>query len=73
MKYIEISSAILLDRFRVGVKTGEIKPFNVIIEDIDGKIYKDTCTEKGKFDGDAYNAQILDLYSSNLDKLIDCN
>ena len=47
-KYIEISSMLLLDRFRVGVKRKEIPQFNLIVEDLDGTIYEDICTENGK-------------------------
>lgn len=47
MKCIEISSHLLLYRFRVGVKRGEIKSFNLIVEDIDGQIYEDIVSIDG--------------------------
>ena len=49
-KYIEISSSILLNRFRVGVKKNEIKQFNLIVEDSDGKIYEDIVSIDGCLD-----------------------
>lgn len=68
-KYIEISSMLLLDKFRVGVKRKEIPQFNLIVEDLDGKIYEDICTEYGKFDGEAYKAKVLGILDNNLDIL----
>ena len=68
-KYIEISSMLLLDKFRVGVKRKEISQFNLIVEDSDGKIYQDICTEYGKFNGEAYNAKVLGILDNNLDIL----
>lgn len=68
-KYIEISNMLLLDKFRVGVKRKEIPQFNLIIEDLDGKIYEDICTEYGKFDGEAYKAKVLGILDNNLDIL----
>lgn len=68
-KYIEISSMLLLDKFRVGVKRKEIPQFNLIVEDLDGKIYEDICIEYGKFDGEAYKAKVLGILDNNLDIL----
>ena len=49
-KYIEISSSLLLNRFRVGVKKNEIKQFKLIVEDSDGKIYEDIVSIDGCLD-----------------------
>ena len=49
-KYIEISSMLLLDKFRVGVKRKEISQFNLIVEDSDGKIYEDIVSIDGCLD-----------------------
>lgn len=46
-KYIEISSSLLLNRFKVGVKRKEIAQFNLIVEDHDGKIYEDIVSIDG--------------------------
>lgn len=70
MKYIEISNSHLLDRFRVGVYKKEITVFNLIVEDLDGKIYEDICTGDGKFDGAAFNSKILCLTANHLDILL---
>ena len=69
LKYIEISSNLLLYRFRVGVNRGEIKPFNLIVEDFDGQIYEDIC-EDGKLNGKAFNSKILCRFDNYLDALI---
>ena len=69
MKCVEISNMLLLDKFRVGVKRKEIPQFNLIVEDLDGKIYEDICTEYGKFDGEAYKAKVLGILDNNLDIL----
>ena len=47
MKYVEISSLQLLNRFRLGIKNGEIKQCNLIVEDLDGKIYEDIISISG--------------------------
>lgn len=47
MKYIEINNSQLLNRLRVGVKNSEIKQFNLIVEDLDGKIYEDIVSTNG--------------------------
>ena len=70
MKYVEISSLQLLNRFRLGIKNGEIKQCNLIVEDLDGKIYEDICTGDGKFDGAAFNSKILCLTDNHLDILL---
>ena len=49
-KYIEISSSLLLNRFKVGVKRKEIPQFNLIVEDSDGKIYEDIVSIDGCLD-----------------------
>lgn len=46
-KYIEISNLQLLNRFRLGVKKKEISQFNLIVEDLDGKIYEDVVSIDG--------------------------
>ena len=69
LKYIEISSNLLLYRFRVGVNRGEIKSFNLIVEDVDGQIYEDVC-EDGKLNGKAFNSKILCVFDNYLDVLI---
>lgn len=68
-KYIEISNLQLLNRFRLGVKKKEISQFNLIVEDLDGNIYEDICTEYGNFDGEAYKAKVLGILDNNLDIL----
>jgi len=73
MKYVEISNSHLLDRFRVGVYKKEIPVFNLIVEDLDGKIYEDVCTEAGKLNGDAFKAKILCLTDNHLDILLGFN
>ena len=50
MKYVEISSLQLLNRFRLGIKSGEIKQCNLIVEDLDGKIYEDIVSISGCLD-----------------------
>ncbi len=70
MKYIEISNSHLLDRFRVGVYKKEITVFNLIVEDLDGKIYEDICTGVGNFNGAAFNSKILCLTDNHLDILL---
>ena len=47
MKCIEISNSILLTRFCLGVKKKEISQFNLIVEDLDGKIYEDIVSIDG--------------------------
>lgn len=49
-KYIEISSLQLLNRFRLGIKNGEIKQCNLIVEDLDDKIYEDIVSIDGCLD-----------------------
>ena len=49
-KYIEISSSLLLNRFRVGVKRKEIPQFKLIVNDSDGKIYEDIVSTDGSLD-----------------------
>lgn len=70
MKCIEISSHLLLYRFRIGVKRGEIKSFNLIVEDFDGQIYEDICEDDGKLNGKAFNSKILCRFDNYLDALI---
>ena len=69
IKCVEISNVLLLDRFRVGVKRKDIARFNLIVEDLDGKIYEDVCTQHGKFDGEAYKSKVLGILDNNLDIL----
>jgi hypothetical protein len=57
-KYIEISNSILLTRFCLGVKKKEITQFNLIVEDLDGEIYKDVVNENGEL-ADGWKAKVL--------------
>lgn len=57
-KCIEISNLQLLNRFRLGVKKKEISQFNLIVEDLDGKIYEDVVNLNGEF-VDCWKAKIL--------------
>lgn len=57
-KYIEISNLQLLNRFCLGVKTKEISQFNLIVEDLDGKIYEDVVNTNGELT-ECWKAKIL--------------
>ena len=71
MHYVEISSQLLLYRFRVGVIRKEIQPFQLIVIDYDGEQYTEVITELGKFDiGTIYDAKIIGTYDNFLDELI---
>ena len=71
MHYVEISSQLLLYRFRVGVLRKEIEPFELVVVDFDGTNYSEVITESGKFnEGTIYNAKIMGLYDKYLDELI---
>lgn len=61
MKYIEISSSLLLNRFLLGVKRKEISQFNLIVEDLDGKIYEEICSEDAKFTYTIWGSVVLNL------------
>lgn len=57
-KYVEISNGILLTRFCLGIKRKEIAQFNLIVEDLDGKIYEDVMNLNGELDN-CWKAKIL--------------
>jgi len=45
LKELQISNYILLTRFRVGVKEGDIEELTVVMEDVDGTIVEETSTD----------------------------
>jgi len=45
LKELQICNAMLLTRFRVGVKEGDIKELTVAMEDIDGTIFEEASTD----------------------------
>lgn len=69
-KYYEISNYMLFNRLRVGVYKKEIKPFNLIVHDSNGKIYEDTIDEYGKFNGNVFQSEILCLIDNYFDTLL---
>lgn len=58
---IYIANALLLNRFRLGVKRKEIESFELVVEDIGHKdIYNDICKENGNL-CEAWDAKILNV------------
>lgn len=71
---IKISSFLLLYRFRVAVRTGEIEPFQFDVIDFDGEVYAAECDETGRLDDQTmrsvYRAKVLNLEEEYLNTLI---
>ena len=68
---VEISSQLLLYRFRVAVLRKEIEPFELVVVDFDVANYSEVITEQGKFDdGIVFRAKIMSVYDNYLDELI---
>ena len=60
LKELHTCNDMLLTRFRVGVKEGDIEELTVIMEDIDGTIFEETSTD-GVF-CKLWNAEITNLF-----------
>ena len=72
---IDISSMLLLYRFRVAVAKKEIEPFEIRVEDFNGKMFHDVISPDGKFNGmgrynDIWLSEILSQEENYLRALI---
>jgi len=60
LKELRVCNDMLLSRFRVGVKEGDIEELTVVMQDIDGTIFEETSTD-GTF-CKLWGAKITDLF-----------
>ena len=74
-KVIAINSMLLLYRFRVAVAKKEIEPFEIYVEDFNGKMFHDVISPDGKFNGlgkynDIWLSDVLSQEEKYLNTLI---
>lgn len=66
---VNIADELSLARFRLGVKQKEIKPFTIIVKDIDNTLITEVCSENGKL-CKVWNTEILRTFERILFKIM---